>query len=110
MKFSLRWEWAGRSVLTNGKRPLDSGFQSLVGFRIPLAVFRISKSGIPDSIACIPDFKAQYSGFHEENSATSRNFQDFEIWILFTWGDLLVVVVLQNVLRIMVWRKCLVLK
>ena len=21
MKFSLRWEWAGRSVLTNGKRP-----------------------------------------------------------------------------------------
>ena len=23
MKFSLRWEWAGRVVLTNGKRPLN---------------------------------------------------------------------------------------
>lgn len=27
-------------------------------------------------------------------------FQDFEIWILFVWGDLLAAVVLQNVLRI----------
>ena len=30
---------------------LDSGFQSLVGFRIPWAVFRIPKPGIPDSIS-----------------------------------------------------------
>ena len=28
---------------------LDSGFQSLKGFRIPWVVFRIPKSGIPDS-------------------------------------------------------------
>ena len=32
---------------------LDSGFQSLVGFRIPWAVFRIPKPGIPDSISKI---------------------------------------------------------
>ena len=29
---------------------LDSGFQSLVGFRIPCAVFRIPKPMIPDSL------------------------------------------------------------
>ena len=29
-----------------------------------------------------------------------RYFQDFEIWILFVWGDLLAAVVVQNVLRI----------
>ena len=50
---------------------LDSGFfirrtwilvfQSLVGFQIPII------SGIPDSSCCIPDSKAQYSGFHSEN-------------------------------------------
>ena len=32
---------------------LDSGFQSLVGFRIPRAVFRIPKPRIPDSISKI---------------------------------------------------------
>ena len=32
---------------------LDSGFQSLVGFRIPWAVFRIPKPRIPDSISKI---------------------------------------------------------
>ena len=50
---------------------LDSGFfirrtwilvfQSLVGFQIPII------SGIPDSSCCIPDSKAQDSGFHSEN-------------------------------------------
>ena len=35
---------------------LDSGFQSLVGFRIPWAVFRIPNPRIPDSISIIfPD-------------------------------------------------------
>ena len=42
---------------------LDSGFQSLVGFRIPLAVFRISKPGFSDSArktprrAVFPEFR-----------------------------------------------------
>ena len=43
------------------QKNLDSGFQSLVGFQIPII------SGIPDSSCCIPDSKAQDSGFHSEN-------------------------------------------
>ena len=35
---------------------LDSGFHSLVGFRIPFV------GGIPDSLSHSPDSKAQYSG------------------------------------------------
>ena len=42
---------------------LDSVFQSLVGFRIPWAVFRIPKPRISDSYNCTPDSKAQDSGF-----------------------------------------------
>ena len=34
---------------------LDSGYQSLVGFRIPWAVFQIPKPRIPDSISPIRD-------------------------------------------------------
>ena len=31
--------------------------------------------GIPDSLSCIPDYKAKDSGFH------SKNFPDSAIWI-----------------------------
>ena len=41
------------------QKNLDSGFQSLVGFRIP--------DSILDSSCCIPDSKAQDSGFHSKN-------------------------------------------
>ena len=50
---------------------LDSGFESLVGFWIPYAVFRIPKPRIPDStikISPIPD-------------STSKNFPDSGIRI-----------------------------
>ena len=40
---------------------LDPGSQSLVGFQIPIT------SGIPDSLCCIPDSKAQDSAFHSKN-------------------------------------------
>ena len=71
-------QWCGRPVLTNGKRPktvldsrfhavdsrfhvLDSGFfVSEIWIRIPIV------SGIPDSLSCLPDSKAQDSGFHKQ--------------------------------------------
>jgi len=43
---------------------MDSKFQSLSverGFWIPIV------SGIPDSLSCIPDSKAQESGLHKQN-------------------------------------------
>ena len=43
------------------QKNLDSGFQSLVGFQIPII------SGIPDSLCCIPDSKAQDSEFHSKH-------------------------------------------
>ena len=51
---------------------LDSVFQSLVGFRIPWAVFRIPKPRISDSYNCTPDSKAQDSGFLQLYSGFQR--------------------------------------
>ena len=53
---------------------MDSGFQLLdsrsytveLGFRIPIV------RGIPDSDSCIPDSKAQDSGFHKQKSPRFR--------------------------------------
>ena len=59
-QFNLEW------ILSK----LDSGFQSLVGFRILGAGFRI------------PDSKAQDSGFHEQKIPGFRNPDSL------TWGDL----------------------
>ena len=50
-----------KKVLDSGFYAVDSGFQTLsveLGFWIP------NVSGIPDSLSCIPDPKAQDSGFH----------------------------------------------
>ena len=69
-----------------------------LGFRIPII------SGIPDSIGCISDFKARFFQIPLGKHRDEQYFQDFEIWILFVWGDLLAAVVLQNVLRI-IWEK-----
>ena len=57
-----------KTVLDSGFHAVDSGFQLLVsrsytvelGFRIPIV------RGIPDSDSCIPDSKAQDSGFHKQ--------------------------------------------
>ena len=49
---------------------LDSGSQLLVGFQIPWAVFRIPKHRIQDFFSCIPDSKAQKSGFHKQKFRT----------------------------------------
>ena len=74
------WD-SGFQVLDSslGQWNLDSGFQSLVGFRIPWAVFRIPKHRIRDSFSCIPDSKAQKSGFHRQKFRTFRN-PDSLIW------------------------------
>ena len=47
---------------------LDSGFQSLVGFQIPRAVFRIPKPRTPDSTA----------NFSMIPNSTRKNFEDSE--------------------------------
>ena len=57
-----------KTVLDSGFHAVDSGFQLLdsrsytveLGFRIPIV------RGIPDSDSCIPDSKAQDSGFHKQ--------------------------------------------
>ena len=48
---------------------LNSGFQSLVGFRIPRAVFGIQKPRIPDSTSKI----LLDSGFHKQKFPGFRN-------------------------------------
>ena len=57
-----------KTLLDSGFHAVDSGFQ-LLDFR-PFSVeiwFRIRiVSGIPDSYTCIPDSKAQDSGFHKQ--------------------------------------------
>ena len=59
-----------------GFRIPGTGFQSWsveLGFWIPIV------SGIPDSLGCIPDSKAQKSGFHKQKFHTFRN-PDSLIW------------------------------
>ena len=54
-----------------------------LGFRISII------SGIPDSLSCIPDSKAQDSGFHNSNfqiqDFTSKNFPDCLNYS--SWGE-----------------------
>ena len=47
-----------------------------LGFQIPVV------SGIPDTLRCIPDFKAQNSGFHKQNLKYKDKFPGFQIRIL----------------------------
>ena len=73
---------------------MDSGFQLLdsrsfsveLGFRIRIV------SGIPDSYTCIPDSKAQDSGFHKQNFQDSvfhkQKFPGFRNPDSFTGGEL----------------------
>ena len=44
-------------------------------FQIPIV------SEIPDSLSCIPDFKAQDSGFHKQNVKYKDKFPGFQIRI-----------------------------
>ena len=63
---------SGFQELDSSQWNLDSGFQSLVGFPILKAVFRIPKPRTPDStgkISRIPDSTSKNfpdSGFHEQ--------------------------------------------
>ena len=58
-----------KTVWDSGFHTVDSGFQVVVipvrsvelGFQMPIV------SGIPDSFSCVPDSKAQDSGFHKQN-------------------------------------------
>ena len=74
---------------------LDSGFQSLVGFRIPLAVFRISKPGFSDSTRKTPR-RAVFPGFRNLDS----------LCIGWSVGCRSLTKCFKNYM----WRKCLVLK
>ena len=66
-----------KTVLDSGFHAMDSGFSLLdlksfsvdLGFRIPIV------SGILDSYSCIPDSKAQDSGFHKQNFLIFRILQ-----------------------------------
>ena len=88
---------SGFQVLDSSQWDLDSGFQSLVGFPILKAVFRIPKPRIPDSTSKnFPDsgFHKQNfrdSGFHKQNFPDSRfhkqKFSGLRKDSL-TWGDL----------------------
>ena len=59
---------------------LDSGFELLVGFRIPTPVFRIPRPRIPDS----KSKNFQDSGFQMQKFLGFRNPDSF------TWGEFLV--------------------
>ena len=78
----------GFQVLYSNVCRQDSGFQSLVGFWIPWAVFQIPGtlfqclpagfwipivSGIPDSLSGIADSKTQDSGFFKQKFSGFRN-------------------------------------
>ena len=67
---------SGLQVLNSSQWDLDSGFQSLVGFPILKAVFRIPKPRIPDSTSN----NFWDSGFHKQNFRDSgfhkQNFPD----------------------------------
>ena len=66
-------------ILDRGFQIPDSWFQSLwveLGFWIPVVC------GIPDSLSCLPDPKAQDSRFHKQN------FPGFGNPDSLTWGDI----------------------
>ena len=69
---------SGFHITDSGFRIPGPGFQSLsveLGFRIPIA------SGIQDSLRCVPDSKAQDSGFHKHTFPGLRNPDSL------TWSD-----------------------
>ena len=62
--------FAGFWIPHHGFRIPGTGFQSLsveLGFWIPIA------GGIPDSLSCIPDSRAQDFGFHKQKFPRFRN-------------------------------------
>ena len=70
-----------KTLLYSGFQVLDSGSLSVeLGFRIPIV------SGFPDSLNCIPDSKAQKSGFHSETllvpNPIRENLTESGIWLL----------------------------
>ena len=50
-----------KTILDSGFYAVDSGLRSL---SVKLGFLISNVSGIPDSLSCIPDFKAQGSKFH----------------------------------------------
>ena len=100
------WVFQGTSIIAQFGFAPCKGIQDSLGFWIPRHGFRIPGtgyriffsgtwipvvSGIPDSLGCIPDSKAQDSGFHRQTfprfriphakiskipDYTSKNFQD----------------------------------
>ena len=72
-----------KTLLDSGFHAVDSGFQLLDSRSFSVELwFRIRiVSGIPDSYTCIPDSKAQDSGFHKQKfskipDSKCKNFPD----------------------------------
>ena len=58
---------SSKTVLDSGLHAVDSGFQALD------SRFFVSGTWTRDSLSCIPDSKAQDSGFHKQKFLAFRN-------------------------------------
>ena len=69
-------------ILDSGFLPLDSRFQLLDSHSLSVGLgFRIwIVSGIPDSLSCIPDSKAQHFRFHKQKFLGFRNTNSSLAW------------------------------
>ena len=75
-KFSFFRSRESKTAISTEFYAMDSKFQSLSverGFWIPIV------SGIPDSLSCIPDSKAQESGLHKQNFPRFRNWKSVTV-------------------------------
>ena len=74
-----------KTVLDSGFHAVDSGFQVVNPNSLSVEQFKFQipiVSGIPDSLSCIPDSKAQNSRFH------GKNFPGFWNPHSLTWGEM----------------------
>ena len=76
-----------KTVMDSGFHAVDSGFRLLdsrpfsgLGFQIPVV------SEMPDSYSCIPDRKAQDSGFHKQKISKTPDTAGKNCPDSFTWG------------------------
>ena len=69
----VRWSDIFLTQVRESKRVFDSGFHSLVGFRIPWAVFRNPKPRIPDSTS---------ENFPHSGIRIPCTWRTFEVWFV----------------------------
>ena len=78
------YERESKTVLDSRFHAVDSavpgtGFQSL---SMELGFWILIISGIPDSLSCIPDSKAQHFHFHKQNFPDPRIRIPLHVWVL----------------------------